>query len=68
VPIAMVTFVDRDRVWLKSLTGLSGLTQVDRRASLCAWWVADWTGNNQHRVYRASTIHPVCPLLAAHDG
>lgn len=37
VPIAMVTFVDKDRVWIKSVQGLSGLRQVDRRKSLCAW-------------------------------
>jgi hypothetical protein len=37
VPIAMVTFVDKDRVWIKSVQGLSGLKQVDRRKSLCAW-------------------------------
>lgn len=37
VPIAMVTFVDRDRVWLKSVQGLKGLTEVDRRYSICAW-------------------------------
>jgi len=37
VPIAMVTFVDRDRVWIKSVQGLSGLKQVERRKSLCAW-------------------------------
>eukprot|EP00775_Hariotina_reticulata_P003799 gene3799-4056_t len=37
VPIAMVTFVDKDRVWLKSVQGLTGLRQVERRVSLCAW-------------------------------
>ncbi|WIA41989.1 hypothetical protein OEZ86_009290 [Tetradesmus obliquus] len=37
VPIAMVTFVDKDRVWLKSVQGLPGLKQVERRQSLCAW-------------------------------
>lgn len=37
VPIAMVTFVDKDRVWLKSVQGLPGLKQVERRVSLCAW-------------------------------
>lgn len=35
----MVTFVDKDRVWIKSVQGLSGLKQVERRKSLCAWWV-----------------------------
>jgi hypothetical protein len=33
----MVTFVDKDRVWIKSVQGLSGLKQVERRKSLCAW-------------------------------
>jgi hypothetical protein len=33
----MVTFVDKDRVWLKSVQGLPGLKQVERRQSLCAW-------------------------------
>lgn len=37
VLIAMVTFVDRDRVWIKSVQGLPGLKQVERRKSLCAW-------------------------------
>ena len=33
----MVTFVDRERVWLKSVVGLPGLKEVQRRHSLCAW-------------------------------
>lgn len=33
----MVTFVDRERVWLKSVQGLPGLKEVERRHSLCAW-------------------------------
>lgn len=33
----MVTFVDKERVWLKSVQGLKGLTEVDRRYSICAW-------------------------------
>ncbi|KIY95328.1 hypothetical protein MNEG_12631 [Monoraphidium neglectum] len=37
VPISMITFVDKDRVWLKSVQGLSGFTEVDRRCSICAW-------------------------------
>lgn len=37
VPIAMITFVDKERVWLKSVQGLAGLTEVDRRYSICAW-------------------------------
>lgn len=40
VPIAMVTFVDKERVWLKSVQGLAGLKEVDRRYSVCAWCVA----------------------------
>eukprot|EP00882_Tetradesmus_deserticola_P009289 GHRQ01009800.1.p1 GENE.GHRQ01009800.1~~GHRQ01009800.1.p1 ORF type:complete len:518 (+),score=202.99 GHRQ01009800.1:1172-2725(+) len=33
----MLTFVDKDRVWLKSVQGLPGLKQLERRQSLCAW-------------------------------
>ena len=33
----MVTFVDKDRVWLKSVQGLTGLKEVERKESLCAW-------------------------------
>lgn len=36
VPIAMISFVDRDRVWFKAGMGLDGLQQVDRGISICS--------------------------------
>eukprot|EP00879_Flechtneria_rotunda_P005240 GHRR01005525.1.p1 GENE.GHRR01005525.1~~GHRR01005525.1.p1 ORF type:complete len:858 (+),score=281.24 GHRR01005525.1:849-3422(+) len=37
VPMSVVTFVDKDRVWFKSVQGLPGIKQVHRRDSLCSW-------------------------------
>ncbi|MBA9076301.1 MULTISPECIES: GAF domain-containing protein [Rufibacter] len=34
VPVAMISFVDRERVWLKAQVGLDGITEVDRGSSL----------------------------------
>lgn len=41
VPIALVSLVDRDRQWFKSVYGLPGVTQTSRDASFCAHSVAD---------------------------
>lgn len=34
-PIATVTIVDEDRIWIKAAHGLDGVTQVDRAPGLC---------------------------------
>ena len=36
VPIALVSFVDTDRVWFKANVGMEGVTEVDRGISLCS--------------------------------
>ena len=37
-PIALVTFVDAERVWVKAAVGLAP-DDVDRRSAFCAWAV-----------------------------
>eukprot|EP00884_Botryococcus_braunii_P002377 jgi/Botrbrau1/1213/Bobra.0163s0021.1 len=37
VPIAIVSLVDKERQWFKSIQGLDGVRQTDRRSSFCAW-------------------------------
>ncbi len=39
-PIATVSLVERDRVWLAACQGLSGVTQVDKEPGLCASVIA----------------------------
>jgi GAF domain-containing protein len=36
MPIALVTLVDKDRIWFKAKAGLSGVEQIDRDPGLCA--------------------------------
>jgi GAF domain-containing protein len=36
VPVALVSFVDEDRIWFKSRYGLEGVEQIDRAPGLCA--------------------------------
>ena len=36
VPIAIITIVDHDRIWFKSVEGLEGVEQIDRVPGLCA--------------------------------
>lgn len=36
VPIALVSFVDAERVWFKANVGMEGVTEVDRGISLCS--------------------------------
>ena len=36
VPIAIVSVVDRDRIWFKAHHGLPGVAEIDREAGLCA--------------------------------
>ena len=37
-PIALVSLVDKDRQWFKSVVGLE-VRQTDRKSSFCAWCV-----------------------------
>lgn len=37
VPIVLVSLVDKDRQWFKSVMGLPGVTETDRQSSFCAW-------------------------------
>lgn len=36
VPIALVSFVDKERVWFKANVGMEGVTEVDRGVSFCS--------------------------------
>ncbi|MFN2527279.1 MAG: GAF domain-containing protein [Candidatus Baltobacteraceae bacterium] len=36
VPIALVTVVDEDRIWLKACHGLHGVSEIPREAGLCS--------------------------------
>ncbi|MGH8165208.1 MAG: PP2C family protein-serine/threonine phosphatase, partial [Rhodanobacteraceae bacterium] len=36
VPIALVTIVDEDRIWFKSIYGLEGISEIPRDPGLCA--------------------------------
>ncbi|MBC3539342.1 GAF domain-containing protein [Rufibacter sediminis] len=36
VPIALVSFVDAERVWFKGNVGMEGVSEVDRGVSLCS--------------------------------
>lgn len=36
VPIALVSFVDAERVWFKANVGMEGVSEVDRGISLCS--------------------------------
>lgn len=37
MPIVLVSIVDTDRQWFKSVVGLPGVTETDRKSSFCAW-------------------------------
>ena len=37
IPIALVSLVDEQRQWFKSIVGLPGVTETDRQSSFCAW-------------------------------
>ena len=37
VPIAIVSLVDTERQWFKSIQGLPGVTETPRTTSFCAW-------------------------------
>jgi len=36
MPIALITLVDKDRIWFKAKSGLDGVVQIDREPGLCA--------------------------------
>jgi GAF domain-containing protein len=37
IPVVLVSLVDKDRQWFKSVVGLPGATETDRKSSFCAW-------------------------------
>ena len=37
LPIAIVSLVDRERQWFKSVVGLGACTSTERSSSFCAW-------------------------------
>lgn len=37
MPIVLVSLVDKNRQWFKSVMGLPGVTETDRQSSFCAW-------------------------------
>lgn len=36
VPVSLITVVDRDRIWFKSVVGLDGVTQISLDPGLCS--------------------------------
>lgn len=67
VPIAIVSLVDRDRVWFKSAVGLDGIDQIARGPGLCASAIM------QDGVYVASELRNdpdslANPLVACESG
>ena len=41
VPIAAISFVDRDRIWFKAVHGVEGVSQVERAAGLSPLVIRD---------------------------
>lgn len=39
MPIAIITLLDEDRIWFKSVVGLTGVTQTPRKSRYCDWVV-----------------------------
>ena len=37
IPIVLVSLVDKERQWFKSVVGLPGASETDRKSSFCAW-------------------------------
>lgn len=67
VPMAMVSFVDRDRVWFKAGVGLDGFTEVSREISLCSLAIL-----NEETTVFPDTLNEPCllanPLVAGEMG
>ncbi|MBC7698008.1 MAG: GAF domain-containing protein [Bacteroidia bacterium] len=40
-PVAMITFVDDQTIWIKSAIGVPGVTQVPRKDAFCGWVVTN---------------------------
>ena len=67
VPIALVSFVDAERVWFKANVGMDGVTEVDRGISLCSLAVL-----NEDLTVFNDTLEEPCllanPLVAGDFG
>ena len=67
VPIALISFVDSDRVWFKANEGLPGVTEVDRGVSLCSLSIL----NDDLTVFTDTLKEPCLldnPLVAGNFG
>ena len=67
VPIALVSFVDTERVWFKANVGMEGVTEVDRGISLCSLAVL----NEDVTVFNNALEEPCLlanPLVAGEFG
>jgi hypothetical protein len=80
-PVVLVSLVDSERQWFKSVVGLPGVTETDRESSFCAWTllpqvpeclvVTDARNDARFRSNRLVTGPPYiqfyagCPLLSS---
>lgn len=39
MPVALITLLDEDRIWFKSVVGLTGISQSPRKSRYCDWVV-----------------------------
>jgi GAF domain-containing protein len=81
IPIVLVSLVDEQRQWFKSVVGLPGVTETDRKSSFCAWTllpsspecliVSDARKDARFRNNKLVTVHPGiqfyggCPLVSS---
>ena len=67
VPIALISLVDKERVWFKANVGMEGVTETSRGVSLCSLAVLD----DQVTVFE-NTLNGPCllttPLVAGEFG
>lgn len=54
VPVAMITFVDDQTIWIKSAIGVPGVTQVPRENAFCGWVVT----NDEYLEVPNTTLDP----------
>lgn len=63
VPVAMLSFVDADSVWLKALYGLSEPRRVPRHQSLCSITILQEETTVVHNLAEATLPVPISDLL-----
>ena len=60
-PIAIVSLVEKERQWFKSVVGLS-VQETDRTSSFCAWTLLPV--NPEVLIVEDATLDPRCALAA----